>query len=286
MDNWLVTGVIPGAGTIKGVRRALYTIASFSNAFYDGDHPCFWYPSSSQDLHLRVLFRSFDSALNFETQVQEARVNSSSPFAAVATDFNLTIEDVRLHLTSRIFSHHYRHDASDSPQAIMSLASSVTTILDSSRPLFKYQRLEAESHFGSHYKADSCHLISASYYRNHPDESDDPENNRLALSCDVHHWLDGLNVDVPLFHLTVVEATSKPVLQDRFLVKLLVTAFDEDAARLLFHRLKEGSERVSPLEYHVPVFVLDPLKFKECIEWKRNVIENEWKIAMMACAQD
>ena len=124
------------------------------------------------------------------------------------------------------------------------MVSGATSILDSSRPLFIYQRIESDSIFGQHYKADSCHLIDKAYYDYNPEEMDDVENNRLAMSSDVHHWYDGRNVDVPLFNLAISPPISRraAVVENRHEVRLLVTAYDSDSARLLFPRLKEGSE--------------------------------------------
>lgn len=167
------------------------------------------------------------------------------------------------------------------------MVSGATTILDASTPLFQYQRIEAESWFGQHYKAHSCHLIGRAYINANVDEIDDADNNRLALTADVHSWFDGRSVDVPLFNLTILSVDSRRPLSDfdfRFPVSLLVTAFDNDSARMLFPRLKEGSERVSDLEMRVTVYVLDPVKFQRCIDWKASEIRSSWNTFMQLSA--
>jgi hypothetical protein len=120
-------------------------------------------------------------------------------------------------------------------------------------------------------------LIDKAYYEHNPDQIDDFENNRLALSSDVHHWYDGRNVDIPLFNITISPSLSRrpAVVENRFAVRLRVTAFDSDSARLLFPRLKEGSE-ITELEAIVTVFVLDLEIFKSCIEWKASIIQEAW----------
>jgi len=181
----------------------------------------------------------------------------------------------------QIFATDYNPDDSKSPQQAVSLVSGATSILDSSRPLFQFQRIESDSVFGQHYKADNCHLIDKAYYASNPHEEDDVENNRIALSCDVHCWFDGRNVDVPLFKLTISTAhliSRNPVIEGRYEVPLLITAFDSDSARLLFPRLREGSifYQDRKLEAVVFVYVLDPKVFTTCIEWKASITQKMW----------
>jgi hypothetical protein len=84
----------------------------------------------------------------------------------------------------RIFYHHYDPGETTSPLDTLSQISGATSVLDQSRDIFKYQRLEKDSIFGSHYKADSCHIISAAECRNRPEEYGiyaNDDNNRLSL---------------------------------------------------------------------------------------------------------
>lgn len=95
-------------------------------------------------------------------------------------------------------------------------------------------------------------MIDKACYGRKPHEIDDVGNNRLALTAEVHHWFDGRNVYVPLFKFAI--STDHPIPRKadfqtkRFQVNLLVTAIDEDVARMLFPRLREGSTKLNGLQ--------------------------------------
>lgn len=155
------------------------------------------------------------------------------------------------------------------------------SVLDSSSPHFKFQRIESDSVFGIHYKPDSCHLIDKAYYASNPQEEEDLDNNRIALSSSAHCWFDGRSIDVPLFKLTISTAhpiSREPVIENRYEVPLLVTAFDSNAVRLLFPRLREDStfNQDGKLEAIVSVYIFDPKVFTACIEWKASIIQKMW----------
>jgi hypothetical protein len=276
--NFLFLGKLLQAKNTKGVRATLYRLASTCLGYHDGENDAFWYEGDS--LMLRVLFESKQNADFFHRRLNDESLYHNTTISKVA------ITDVSLARTAnavgkQIFATDYNPYVYDSPQNAVSLVSGFTSILDSSRPIFKYQRIESDSVFGQHYKADSCHLIDKAYYASNPQEVDDIENNRLALSSDVHHWFDGRNVDVPLFKLTIATAlliSRRPVFENRYEVPLLVTAFDSDAARLLFPRLQEGStfSQDQQLEAMVRVYVLNPKVFTTCIEWKALKTQKIW----------
>lgn len=277
-NNFLFLGKLSQAKKTKGVRATLYRLASTCLAYHDGENDAFWY--EGDDLMIRLLFKSERDADYFHR-----RFNDESLYHNTAIN-KLAIIDVSLVRTAnvigkQIFANDYSPDDYDSPQDVVSLVSGATSILDSSRPVFQFQRIESDSVFGQHYKAENCHLIDKAYYASNPHEEDDVENNRLALSSDVHNWFDGRNVDVPLFKLTISTAhliSRKPVIENRYEVPLLVTALDSDAARLLFPRLREGTTFYNDrkLEALVTVYVLNPKVFTTCIEWKASRIQKIW----------
>lgn len=101
------------------------------------------------------------------------------------------------------------------------------------------------------------------------------------MSSDVHNWFDGRNVDIPLFKLTISTAhiiSRRPDIENRYAVPLLVRAFDRDAARLLFPRLREGNifYQDQELDAIVTVYVLNPKVFTTCIEWKASRTQKLW----------
>jgi len=276
MENrWAISGTISSAKNLKGVRATLYRLASTYLGYQDGTVAPFWYEGN--DLQFRLLFESKQDADYFRRRLyDECLIHNSSFVQRNISQVSLT--ETHNSVGKEILVTDYNPDETDSPQNNISMVSGATSILDSSRPLFIYQRIESDSIFGQHYKADSCHLISKSYYSKNSHETDDVENNRLAMSCDVHCWYDGNNVDVPLFNLTISPPPSRraAIVENRHEVRLLVTAYDIDSARLLFPRLKEGSEIISELQAIVSVFVLDPKIFSTCIEWKAAEIQADW----------
>lgn len=250
----------------------LYRLASTYLGYLDGDIQPFWYELDTLCLH--VLFESKQNADYFQRRISDETLVHNSPVGHLVVSVSLSESQNPVGKT--ILTSDYDPDETDSPPVNLSLVSGTTSILDSSRPLFQFQRIESDSVFGQHYKAESCHLIDRAYYLHHPDETDDIENNRLALSSDAHNWFDGKNVDIPLFKLTVSGVSRRIVLENRFEVTLVVTAFDKDSARMLFPRLREGYRKNSETEAELAVYVLEPNIFKACIAWKSSRIQDEW----------
>lgn len=278
---WIVTGFVKNDLIIKGIRLKLYRLSSTFLGYYDGDEPAFSYSSNVDGtLNIKVLFKTEDNALNFENNLQNEKNIHNSPLNSTQCEIETEVTSyVSTATNKRIFYHHYVANETSSPLDTLSQISGDTSVLDQSRDIFKYQRLEKDSMFGSHFKADSCHLISAAECRNYPEEYgiyDNDENNRLALSKDVHAWFDGQQVDVPLFNLEVINKSRRPELEGRYRIDLKITSFDVDVARMLFWRLKAGSVVHSELEYETFVYVLDKDVFCKCIKWKSQKIQREW----------
>lgn len=253
-------------------------MASNYLGYYDGENDAFWY--EGDDMMIRLLFESKQNADYFRRRLDDESLNHNTAINAL-TILNISLAPTANLAGKEILATDYNPDEFDSPQDAVSMVSGLTSILDLSRPLFKFQRIESESVFGKHCKADNCHVIDRAYYAHHPQEEEDVDNNRLALSSLVHNWFDGRGVDVPLFKLTISTAhliSRKPVIENRYEVPLLVTAIDSDAARLLFPRLREGSTFFEDrkLEAIVSVYVLNPEVFAKSIEWKASKIQKDW----------
>ena len=198
---WLVTGSVGNALKVKGIRPKLYKLSSTFLGDYDGDEPAFSYCGNDNgNLAIRILFKTEENALNFENCLQNEKNTHNSPMNTTQCEIKTIVTSCASGSTfKRIFYHHYDPDETTSPLDTLSQISGATSVLDQSRDIFKYQRLEKDSIFGSHFKADSCHLISAAECRNCPEEYgiyDDDDNNRLALSKDVHAWFDGRQVSM------------------------------------------------------------------------------------------
>lgn len=276
-QNFLLLGQVSEAKKTKGVRATLYKLASTYLAYHDGEDDAFWYAGDT--LMVRLLFESKQNADYFRRRLDDESLfhNTSIDKSQIG---NFSITATANVVGKEILTTDYNPDDYDSPLLAVSMISGAVTILDSSRPLFVYQRIESDTYFGMHYKAESCHIIENAYYTHNPQEVEDTENNRLALTSDAHNWFDGRNADAPLFKLTVhlISRHPIPTVANRYEVKLLVKALDEDSARLLFPRLKEGTifynER--KLEAMVSVYVMNPEVFRACIEWKSARVQKEW----------
>jgi hypothetical protein len=80
--------------------------------------------------------------------------------------------------------------------------------------LLKQNYSSSTNVLNSLYYPNSCHLIDKAYYDRHPEEIDDENNNRSALSVGVHEWyIGGKRVTVPLFKLTVFSKSETPFIE-------------------------------------------------------------------------
>jgi hypothetical protein len=123
----------------------------------------------------------------------------------------------------RIYRTDYIAEESDSPQETVSSFSANVSFVDPLTPVFKYQRIESDGVFGSHGKAESAHLMSSSHCRRYKsyEKYDDDENNRLALSREMHGAYDALGFNFPVVNMEVVSVSEGPVLDNRFKVSSL-----------------------------------------------------------------
>jgi hypothetical protein len=121
----------------------------------------------------------------------------------------------------RIFSREYVAQEYESPQGSMSSVPTEFSAIDPENPVFKYQRIEADGLFGPHGKAESAHLISKSHCRRFTSYAryDDDDNNRLALSREMHGAYDMLSFDFPVVNMEVVSVSEGPVLDNRYKVR-------------------------------------------------------------------
>jgi hypothetical protein len=167
---------------------------------------------------------------------------------------------------------------SESPQDTQSAITIQFSTFEETSDLFKFQRIERLSIFGSMGKAESCHLMSGSHCRRYPSYSqyDNDPNNRLAMSRDLHGWFDHLNTEIPLFYLKVVSISESVIVVGRYRVEIAVVALNQESADMIFCRLIEGSTRTNnPLVMNISVHVTNPTIFQKCLEWKEK--ENKKK---------
>jgi hypothetical protein len=277
---WRVTGSISG-GRKVGFRRGLYRISQDNLGFYEKKQGVKENPFSYREndiLAINVLFENRSEALHFLATVYE-NVSIVSPNEEVKADVSVEFA-LGAELDETILVGHYSPDKDSPPETPRN---SVATELYDISPLFQYQRLEAERYFGAMYKADRAHLIDKPLCEKGKRfaKYQDNENNYLALSKEVHCWFDALsNIygKIPFFNLRIssVAEASDPAYAHRYRVDLIVEAFDVEAARLLFPRLKEGSRILTDTTMGTFVYVLNPEDFRICLTWKAAKIDRLW----------
>ncbi len=253
----------------------MYRLSCSCLGFYPADDKAFWY--EGDDIHFRVLFKTEDHADVFENRLQDALITTNAAVEGQGVNSSVISSDEPLQ--KKIMSHDYVCTDTDSPQDTMSKISSHYSTYELSSDVFRYQRIEDLKFFGTHGKAESCHIMSKAHcsaYESYQKFNGD-ESNRLALSRDAHGWYDALSTDIPLINITFVEASEKPVHDNRFTVIVAVEAFDLEAARMMFYRLKDGSKHTdNQLIMTTSVSVVNVNVFKTCLLWKSKQIQKLW----------
>ncbi|KAG1688300.1 hypothetical protein DVH05_003839 [Phytophthora capsici] len=275
---WVVNGSVENALNTKGIRCKLYWMATLRIGYYDpsrrtGDkNVAFWYEGKTLCVH--VLFESKETALLFETDVRTGPQTLGSPlYDQVVVTHVARVNAVSAEL-QRVFYADYAPEESDSPQNTMSSISLTTSvsILDTSTDEFEYQRIEHKHLFIPYGKAESCRLVSRKQSRDHKREYakyDRDQNNRLALSREMHGWYDGLNCEFPIVNMRPGSVDKNPSIGNRRKVEVLVKVVDAQCKDRVFSRLKEGSTKTDdPLVMKTFVHVENAETFCFCMKWK------------------
>jgi hypothetical protein len=277
---WKVSGTIENSLSVKGVRSRMYRNASSQLGYYEQDQPAFYYDESGKALNFNVLFKTEENALRFQNLVIDESITFQSPMNSLRISAEVT--DGTFQLASRILTTHYSPTESESPQETPSGTSVPLSTVEETSDLFKYQRIEKLLVFGSLGKADSCHLMSSAHCRKYLQsygQLDNDQNNRLAMSKELHGWFDKMSSAIPLFYLKVVSISEAPVLDGRYKVILAVVVVDQESANMIFWRLIEGSTTTDdPLVMHTFVHVMKPDVFQRCLLWKEKEILKDWQI--------
>lgn len=271
--------------SVKGVRSRLYRNADNYLGYYEEGQPALFYDGDT--LYIHILFKTEDNALHFESQLRQEAVTFNSSMKSLEISSAVSFSDY-LQLGGRIYYTDYIPTESESPQDTDSLISTQFSTFDSTTDEFKFQRIEKLSIFGSKGKAESAHVMDGAHCRKFSslNKYDKDRSNRLALSRDLHGWFDHLNTSVPLFYVKVISYSDSQVLEDRHELKLAIHALDNEAADMIFPRLKEGSCRLNegsvqtndPLVMYTNIYVVNPVVFQKCAEWKEKVIRKSWDV--------
>ena len=142
----------------------------------------------------------------------------------------------------------------------------------------KYQSLEKIGwlEFGS----EGAHLVSKkTCLKRKNDSLNRSENNRLALSRQLHGFVDGLsNGRRPVVKLNYVPGKEEKVDQ-RYRVTIGVEFLNQNVRALVEPLLKGGSRNTAnPLVMECDVYVLDKKEFIECLIHKSNETRDIWTV--------
>ncbi|KAG3145516.1 hypothetical protein PC128_g24203, partial [Phytophthora cactorum] len=261
-DLSFVNGSIENAKNTKGIRCRLYRLVASYLGYYDparrtGDKDnALWYEDKTLCIH--SLFESKENALLFDNVLQDECITPTSPLDGHAVSTNAAPFSRELSELRRIYSRHYVSQDTESPQ-----------------------RIESEEWFGPVGKAQSCHLMSIEHCQRFESyhKYDNDQNNRLALSAELHDWYDGRTFAVPVMNISVESVSEGPVIGSRYKVNLIVRALSAGYARLISLRLKEGFVASDDgLVMRTSVYVQNPKVFCECMKWKHKEVEQKWKV--------
>lgn len=275
---------------MKGVRAQVYSYADKFLGYHEDERPAIYYEirgqSEEKDLHLKfhIIFKSEENALHFDSEVRLSASKPGSPLNSLTIQTEVRELKGAEKIGERIYFAQYDpKENEESPQATTAYSENYFSTVDEISDLFKFQRIESFGVFSSHGKAQSCHLISKAHCASYPSYAnyENNENNRIALSLAMHGYFDGFSQigNLRLFCLTYVGASESAVIEGRYKVDLLVEAFDNESAALIFPRLTDGSSATdNPLVMRTFVHVKDPAAFSKCIDWKESNTRKNWKL--------
>ncbi|KAI8905478.1 hypothetical protein EDD86DRAFT_65890 [Gorgonomyces haynaldii] len=278
---WLVTGSVADALHTKGVRSRVYRLADLGIGYYDPSHPqAIYYEDKTLMVH--ILFKSEETALRFDSQLQNEEVTMGSPMNGHEITSQVVLaESASNDSLRRIRFKDYKPMDSESPQESMSQIATEFSYFANTTDEFKYQKIEEYSVFGPLGMAESCHLMSREHCRKYESyrSFDRNPSNRLALSRDMHGFFDGLNTGgLPVVKMSVVSVSPEPVVDGRYEVRIQIKVLTVDYKSNVFNRLKKGSKQVDgdDLAMTTSVLILDPNVFKKCMDWKEKQTQKQW----------
>lgn len=265
-------GKISGSKSVKGIRKSLYRWAQNQCGYYHPSNNAFSYDDN--DMIVNILFKAEQLALNFQTEFEFISTNVS--YSQLQTESAVTSTDY-LPISKRILLKHYVPRATDSPDDSM-FSQSEFTEYHPTDDIVRYQSIERIEwlEFGS----EGAHLVASHHCKKsvkllHLDRS---ENNRLALSRQLHGYVDGLsNGKRPVVKLNYVPSNEEYV-DGRYRVVIGVQFLDAKVKALVEPLLKPLSRRTSdPLVMDCDVYVRDKLEFIQSLQFKSDETEKIWK---------
>ena len=269
----------------------MFNLSSRCNARYpeNGRAEAFEYDDDG-GLCFHVIFSDESSTDLF---VRELDVyNTTGLISALHGHFVWQVDEVQLHNNlDRIALSHYKRMEGESASPPMSLndlkspPGSVAMESEASKveyhcPFTRRQSIESEMLL-SKIRPEKCHLWSRTLC---PAEYKHNDSNLLALTREMHEFLDGINqrpTNIPAIKLVFESKSLDGTCFDpgdfvRYKVQFLLECRDVEYAGIVAARLKDGVEVVPPLSFRMSVFVREPDVFEKCLKWKQENTEKLW----------
>ncbi|KAK1929671.1 hypothetical protein P3T76_014888 [Phytophthora citrophthora] len=220
-ELWVISESIPNVLNTKGIRCRVYRLAASYLGYYDPDlragdiDKALWYKETKLQIHIvfkegmnfLVMFMicTERGALLFENELHHEGITQTSPLEGHEASTEVAPMHREAKELRHILTRDYLPDETDSPQGTVTSVSINVSIVELETDEFKYQSIEK-----------SCHLISKEQPTHHKYDID--QNNRLALSSEMHGWYDGSNVVVPVMNISVESVSDGPEIGSRYKV--------------------------------------------------------------------
>lgn len=271
----LVKGALRSNGArgnvYKGLEKhsGLYSLSEGKQVKYVGD-----------DLDVKVYFQTYESATRFQSFLNEWELHKAL-LLLDGVDINPPDPEPinRPPDLTRFYLQHYDPQESESPCETLNQLASYRLSVPITEPLAPtdevaiYQSIDVCVGTNLPYK---CHLKDKARFKS---VAQDP-NNLLAASWPLHQMLDGLNNrdNMSVVKLSVVSKSPTPIAaQDgRFSVTLRLDFLNDIDANSF--QARNGARRSDTKQWETVVYVRDPTKFEEFVEWKGNDTQSQWDL--------
>jgi hypothetical protein len=262
-------GKVAGSKSVKGIRESIYRFAQIHCGYYPTKEA---FSYDGDDLYVDIVFEKKQLAINFQTEFEFLSTHfSDSRLWTESTVIPIDYYPV----SKRIFLKHYSANELDTPSD--SISSQKFTEYQPTEDIVVYQSLEKSEwlQFGS----EGSHLIAKHICKKRKlTDLDQSENNRLALSRQLHGYVDGLsNGQRPVVKLNYVPS-NEDIIDSRYRIVVGVEFMNQKVKAIVAPLLKDSSRQTeNPLIMECDVFVRNKQEFIECLVFKSEETQKLWE---------
>ncbi|KAJ3308322.1 hypothetical protein HDV04_001377 [Boothiomyces sp. JEL0838] len=264
-------GKIVGSKSVKGIRKTLYRFAQTHSGYYHPFNKAFEY--EDDNLLVDIVFKTDQEARNFQTELEF--INTNISYSDLEIESDIAQIDL-IPISKRVFLRDYKSTDCDSPEDSM-FSKSEFTEYQPTDDIVVYQSLEKMSWLED--GSEGTHLLSHQVCKKRKlSDLDKSENNRLALSRQLHGYVDGLsNGFRPTVRLNYIPSSEEYV-DGRYRVVVGVEFLNERVKGLVVPLLKDSSREQAgnALVYECDVFVRNKEEFIECLKFKSEETQKLW----------